>query len=784
MTVVATLKPQLTFHADKIRGLKTAGIEYVITDWSSQFEAIAGSPLECVSCSASASVVNPLFIGNATLSATLNSVSCAIEANVSAPALSAEISAALASVDCTATVTLINTVGNISATLSPIACATAARYDSNVKRVSAAISECMVQNAIQHSLATHTAISHRAFLLNSARSIINDTQRLVALTTSIQQQLAIESHRISVLSTNTLRISAALLSITNRVDFLLQAINSTLRDNVPAFIDITSIQDVLTLMLQPTLSAIDNMPDSVRTILYRVYEHPQPTYRPHVDVIELGFTDTDDDNLPFYQTIITPNNFVERIAAWVKGVYSSANNSVIVVSELLDTELCAIYEQAIPPPYGTRVHIDRPRPTPAPYPPLSNPLVIPIREVYTMQHVISVVTVIGNHPVALNKISLSYNRDSFCWLFSGELADKADLVLVTPTDNNPVELSITINGHNWVVIVEKMPESKSFGSTRISLSGKSLSGLLGDLYQRQVSYTAGSEMTVQQIAESLLPVGWTLDWRCATPWLVPENTFSYTQQNPLQALSMIAKSIGAIVKPSRTERVLTIQPCYSVLPWDYYAAGIMPDLVVPDSAIDTIGIESTVQSVINAVYVHGDQNGVLALCRLTGTAGDVLAPTQSNPLMTDVVGARALGERVLAGLATQPKTTAFTTYLGGYFPLAETGWLVEVNDERAIVNGVAIEANTDAGGAIKVRQTITVGEQTDNVYTRLLNLLPSPPLLVGRLVSSNSEVSLLTLLDGGVITARGTGTIGANYYVRNGLIESAAPSLALSEIVI
>jgi hypothetical protein len=45
-------------------------------------------------------------------------------------------------------------------------------------------------------------------------------------------------------------------------------------------------------------------------------------------------------------------------------------------------------------------------------------------------------------------------------------------------------------------------------------------------------------------------------------------------------------------------------------------------------------------------------------------------------------------------------------------------------------------------------------------------------------------VSVLTLLDGGVITARGTGVAGLNYYVRNGLIESAAPNLASSEIVI
>jgi hypothetical protein len=347
------------------------------------------------------------------------------------------------------------------------------------------------------------------------------------------------------------------------------------------------------------------------------------------------------------------------------------------------------------------------------------------------------------------------------------------------TDDVPVQLSITINGYNWIVLIEKIPEQRSFGKTDITLQGRSLSALLGSPYQRLTSYTAGSELTVQQIADSLLPTGWTINWQCATPWVVPTNSFSYTQQTLLQALATIAQSIGAVLVPSRNTQVLTMQPRYPVLPWNFHASGINADLVIPDSAIASIGVESRTQSPINGVYVHGEKDGVLAFCRLTGTAGDVLAPTVSNSLITDVVAARALGERLLAGQATQPVTTSVTTFLGGDFPLARVGWLLEVNNERAIINGVAI--NVEFG---KVSQTITVGENTTNAYSKLLNLLPAQPLLVGQLVSTVGDVSILTLLDGGVITARGSGTVGANYYVRNGLIESAAPNLGMNEIVI
>lgn len=450
------------------------------------------------------------------------------------------------------------------------------------------------------------------------------------------------------------------------------------------------------------------------------------------------------------------------------------------VSDALFKRFCNVLEQAKQPPFGKSPHIDRPRPPPIPPPSHTGTITIPTKEAYTVQHSISVVTVVGNHPIPLSKLSLSYDVDSYAWAFSGVLANKDSLSLVQMSNDEPVQLSITINGYNWKVLVESIEQSKSFGVVAINLKGRSLSALLGTPYQLQTSYTAGSDLTVQQIADSLLPFGWTIDWQCATPWLIPANGYSHTQQSVLQALATIAQNIGAVLVPSRNQQVLTMQPRYPVLPWDFNATGIDADLVIPESAIITVNTQSRTQSPINAVYVHGGENGgVLAWCRLTGTAGDVLAPTSTNNLITDVVGARALGERILAGLATQPTVSAFTMPLGGDFILAEVGQLVEVMNERAIINGVSIDVEFG-----KVRQNITVGEQTNNAYSKLLHLLPSQPLLVGTIAATYGDNAILTLLDGGVITARGTGTVGNNYYVRNGVIESAAPNLTLNEIVI
>lgn len=769
----ATLSSSAVLHDWLISSLSVTLDEAVLSASNGVYDWVIGSIANTLDDAELSSSANMGVVGSAAIA--LDAV--VLVANCAVPN-ECDFIITLDDAELIANCAVISNAATLSATLSDAVLSAAGFYDANVHRFTLCSALSDSQQCTSLSINTASSLNEVAFNQVAVCANSQDTTlEMVTVLSSVLNLLPLTANAHATQHAAT-PLSLVTLGVIDTVIFSMTDRCITLQNTVAMSYGTLSIQDVLVFMLPVTHSNVEDMAQQTYSWFKQVYDDGDNPYTPSTDFV---FVPADYTPLPAFNFGTHPVIDLRLLSA--KGICANAFNAVISLSELQRRKFCALLTNAIKPPFGVSPFIDQPRPPPIP-PVNGVSIIIPTREAYTVHHVISVVTVIGNHIIPLSKLSLSYNRDSFCWLFSGELADKAALPLVTPIDNNPVELSITINGYHWVVIVEKMPESKRFGKTAITLTGKSLSGLLGELYQRQISYTAGSDMTIQQIANALLPIGWSIDWQCATPWVIPANTFSYTQQNTLQALATIVRSIGAVLKPSRTERVLTIQPCYPILPWNYYASGITPNLVVPDSAIDTISIESTVQSAINGVYVHGDQNGVLALCRLTGTAGDVLAPTQSNPLITDVIGARALGERILAGLATQPKTTSFTTWLGGDFPLAETGWLVEVNGERAIINSVAVDVNTDNNGAIKVRQTLTVGEQTDNVYTKLLNLLPSPPLLVGRLASSSGEVSVLTLLDGGVITARGTGTVGANYYVRNGLIESAAPNLTLSEIVI
>lgn len=423
---------------------------------------------------------------------------------------------------------------------------------------------------------------------------------------------------------------------------------------------------------------------------------------------------------------------------------------------------------------------DPPRPDVIP-PPINHVTVtIPTKQVYTMQHSISV-TLENLTPISVDSVKLAIDSDSFAWSFSANLLDLSQLDLVKQTGETPVTLIITIDGSEFKMLVEKITRNRSFAKNSISLSGRSLSALLSQPYELPRSATQSSLMTVQQLAELELPNGWTINWT-TTSWNVPSGAWSYTSKTPIQVITEIAANIGAIVVPSRNAKVLNIMPRYTVLPWLFSAT--TPDLIIPDSAIVSLSYRNVIPTQANGVYIHGAEiGGVLSRCRLSGSAGDRLAATVTNPLMTNVIGTRALGEKILADNYEQPEIQSIALKMGGDYPLIDVGKFVRINIDdgqvRGVVNSVSIDASLDS-----VNQTIQIGNESANVWTAFKEILPSSPLLVGTVASVTGETSLMILIDGGVIRCRGVGVTGEKWYIRNGTLESRAPSLTLSEIVI
>jgi hypothetical protein len=69
-----------------------------------------------------------------------------------------------------------------------------------------------------------------------------------------------------------------------------------------------------------------------------------------------------------------------------------------------------------------------------------------------------------------------------------------------------------------------------------------------------------------------------------------------------------------------------------------------------------------------------------------------------------------------------------------------------------------------------------------NLYAILKKLMPDAPLLVGVVQSSTGAGYVVRLPDGAYVIARGSSAIGATVFIRDGVIEGAAPSLPVETI--
>jgi len=64
-----------------------------------------------------------------------------------------------------------------------------------------------------------------------------------------------------------------------------------------------------------------------------------------------------------------------------------------------------------------------------------------------------------------------------------------------------------------------------------------------------------------------------------------------------------------------------------------------------------------------------------------------------------------------------------------------------------------------------------------NLWKRLRNLLPEPPLLAGEVVAVGAYSITVELPDGSRIAARGSASVGQHVFIRDGRVESIAPAL-------
>jgi hypothetical protein len=324
--------------------------------------------------------------------------------------------------------------------------------------------------------------------------------------------------------------------------------------------------------------------------------------------------------------------------------------------------------------------------------------------------------------IPLFEATVSADIGSYCWTLSAT-GPASLFAQLAPVDGLPVQLKVVLDGIPFVFAVDAMSRSRSFGKSGVSVSGRSVTALIGAPYMRAITRNnaGGSEMAQQLALAALQYSGVDLDWGVTSgalangglaDWLIPAGAWSH-QGTPLDAVQAIAQAAGGYLQSHRSAATLLARHAYgqragdnSGAPWSWMTGPA--DVELAPDAIITDGTERKDGADINAVYVSGTTQGVLAQVKRSGTAGDKLAAMVTDALITHTDAARQRGLAVLGAAGAKYNVRLELPVLtgAGQPGVLDVGQLVQINAAqpwRGRVRSVSVNAKPPS-----LRQTVTL----------------------------------------------------------------------------
>lgn len=322
------------------------------------------------------------------------------------------------------------------------------------------------------------------------------------------------------------------------------------------------------------------------------------------------------------------------------------------------------------------------------------PITVPVRRAYIVLNTVTLRRAANNADVPTFALSLSIDVQS--WTYGWQATIPASARSLVESASGPVELKATINGTEYRLLAERIAQERSFGDARVRVSGRGKNAVLDAPYAPVGAFGNTQQRTAQQLMEDALtvnntPIGWSIDW-ALTDWLVPAGAWSH-QGTYISALQRIAEAAGGYLAPHPTANTIRVRHLYPSAPWNW--GSITPDFVLPADVVSQESIEWLTKPEYNSVYVSGQNQGVLGRVKITGTAGDLLAPLVVDPLITHVDAARQRGRSILSDTGKQAR-------VGLRLPvLTETGIIqpgafVQYNDGATNRRGLVRSTSVDA----------------------------------------------------------------------------------------
>lgn len=339
-------------------------------------------------------------------------------------------------------------------------------------------------------------------------------------------------------------------------------------------------------------------------------------------------------------------------------------------------------------------------------------------KVYMTAHTIYAQRLSDLADVPIFEATVSADSGSYCWTLSAS-GPQSLFTQLAPVDGLPVQLRINLDGIPWVFAVDALSRTSAFGKTGVSITGRSVTALIGAPYLRATTRTNTEPRLAQQLAlDALTYSGVALDWGLID-WMVPTAAWSH-QGTPLDAVQVIAQAAGGYLQSHRSAPTLLARHPYSQragdnpgAPWGWMTGPA--DVEMAPDAIITEGLERKDGPDINAVYVSGTTQGVLAQVKRTGSAADKLATMVTDALITDAIAARQRGLAILGAAGPQYGVRLELPVLtgAGQPGVLDVGQLVQINTAhpwRGRVRAVSVHAKRPS-----IQQSVTLERHLETV---------------------------------------------------------------------
>ncbi|MGL6148911.1 MAG: hypothetical protein ACRC1V_10675 [Plesiomonas sp.] len=362
----------------------------------------------------------------------------------------------------------------------------------------------------------------------------------------------------------------------------------------------------------------------------------------------------------------------------------------------------------------------KPDPDPDPPPTDPEPPLPDHSPSHTIMNNVQILSLPDNIPLH-GTVQLELDTDSYCWSGSITLSGRENLPHLKPTAAGPRELQITINGYRWLVFVNNYTRTRQYPAETYVVSINSRHRQFGSDWAPRTDGAITANIRARALIDQLLgSTGFTItqsanSHHIKTPdWTIAAGSFGWVGQHPIDVISDIVKSAGAILVPHPHNDSWQMQPAYPVSPWALSDAPLSAlSHVIPVGLDMHQGMETNPGQSHDSVLISGVQHGVAVNVRRAGTAGNTPADDVYHDLHQDVQQCLEHGRNVLAAAGTKSLFTISLPIMpSGTAPeLVMPGTLAGYEDpEHAEENwrGVVKSLSVIANGAADVTQNVTV----------------------------------------------------------------------------